>query len=64
MSLEIVGEICTACGDCESKCPTDSIIPHKGVYKIIADTCNECEGEHDSPKCLDLCLEDDCILPI
>lgn len=63
MALQIVAELCTACGDCEPVCPTDSIVPHKGLYKIIADTCTECDGEHDSPQCLEVCMEDDCIIP-
>ncbi len=64
MALEIVAALCSACGDCEPICPTDSIVPHKGLYKIIADTCTECEDEHDTPQCLDICMEDDCIIPV
>ncbi len=64
MALEIVAALCSACGDCEPICPTDSIVPHKGLYKIIADTCTECEEENDTPQCLDVCMEDDCIIPV
>jgi hypothetical protein len=32
------------------------------VYKIEADTCTECEDEFDVPQCLDVCMEDDCII--
>lgn len=63
MALWIDSGVCTACGDCEPVCPTQSIAPFKGVFKIDPDTCTECEGEADSPKCLDECMEDDCILP-
>ncbi len=63
MALKIVKDLCTACGDCEPLCPTDSITPFKGVYKIDTETCNECEGTHDAPQCLDACMEDDCIVP-
>ena len=63
MALKIVAEVCTACGDCEPVCPTNSITPHKGVYAINADSCTECEGDFDVAQCLDACMEDDCILP-
>jgi ferredoxin len=63
MALQIIRDLCTACGDCEPLCPTNSIMPFKGVYKIDAATCNECEGESDAPQCLDACMEDDCIVP-
>ena len=45
MAMKIVRELCTACGDCEPICPTQSITPFKGVYKIDANTCSECEGD-------------------
>ena len=41
MALQIVKSVCTACGDCEPVCPTKSITPWKGVYKINAETCTE-----------------------
>ena len=65
MALKIVKEVCTACGDCEPVCPTQSISPWKGVYKIDASTCSECEGdgESGSPQCMEACMEDDCIVP-
>ena len=64
MALQIVRDICTACGDCEPACPTKSIGPWKDIYRINPDTCTECEGEYDSPQCLDKCMEDDCIIPL
>jgi ferredoxin len=62
MALQIVRDVCTACGDCEPVCPTKSITPFKGVYKIDVDTCTECDGDFDLPQCLDVCMEDDCII--
>jgi len=62
MALKIECDLCTACGDCEPLCPTKSITPFKGVYKINAETCTECEGEVDMPQCLDACMEDGCIV--
>ncbi|MBK1701416.1 4Fe-4S binding protein [Thiococcus pfennigii] len=63
MALQITRDVCTACGDCEPVCPTHSISPFKGVYRIDPATCTECEGEFDDPQCLDACGEDDCIVP-
>jgi Fe-S-cluster-containing hydrogenase component 2 len=63
MALQIVLDLCTACADCEPVCPTESIVPFKGLFKIIAETCTECEGDHDNPQCLEVCMEDDCIIP-
>lgn len=63
MALQIVKSVCTACGDCEPVCPTKSISPWKGVYKINPETCTECEGEYDMPQCVSSCMEDGCIIP-
>ncbi|TCS61745.1 4Fe-4S binding protein [Varunaivibrio sulfuroxidans] len=62
MAVTIERDICTACGDCEPLCPTESIYPHKGLYAVNADTCTECDGEADAPKCMEVCMEDDCIV--
>lgn len=63
MAMQIVRTACTACGDCAPICPTKSITPFKGVYKIAADTCTECEGDFDMPQCVSACMEDGCIIP-
>jgi len=63
MAMMINSSLCTACGDCESVCPTGAIIPSKGVYMIQADKCTECEPDHDMPQCLNSCMEDGCIVP-
>lgn len=63
MAMTIDSGMCTACGDCEPVCPTHAISPKKGVYFINADTCTECEGEHDLPQCLNVCTAD-CISPL
>jgi ferredoxin len=64
MAMKIDPNLCTSCGDCEPDCPTTSIKPKKGVYVINAETCTNCEGEYDSPKCVELCPIDDCIVAI
>ena len=55
MAMKIIQAECTSCGDCKPVCPTRSITSKAGMYKINADTCTECEGEFDSPQCLDAC---------
>jgi len=34
------------------------------VYVINKDTCTECEGDYDKPKCVQLCPVDDCIISV
>jgi len=63
MAMKIVAELCTSCGDCEPVCPTSAIIPQKGVFAIKADSCTECEPDHDMPQCLSVCMEDGCVVP-
>jgi ferredoxin len=64
MAMKIDSNLCTACGDCEPECPTTSIKPKKGVYFIDSETCTECEGDFDKPKCVELCPIDSCIVPL
>jgi len=65
MAMKIVQSECSSCGDCAAVCPTKSIVDKGGIYKIDKDTCNECEGAFDSPKCVDTCPSGDaCIVYI
>lgn len=64
MAMKIMAELCTSCGDCEPVCPTSAITPKKGVFYIDPAVCTECEGEHDLPQCVSVCLEDGCIVPV
>ena len=64
MAMYIVAEECISCGDCEPVCPTSSIYEDKVVFKITKETCTECEGDYDSPKCVEVCPVPDCILPL
>jgi ferredoxin len=64
MALYIVEDECISCGDCLPECPTDSIKEGLVVFTINADSCTECEGEFDEPKCIELCPIDNCILPV
>ncbi|GAB6043988.1 4Fe-4S binding protein [Endothiovibrio diazotrophicus] len=62
MAVKIVEDLCTSCGDCEPECPTASISPKRGVFVVKESTCTECEPDYDSPKCMDVCDVDDCIV--
>lgn len=64
MAMYIVADECVSCGDCVTDCPTASIHEVKIVYEIDASTCTECEGESDSPKCVETCPVTGCILPL
>lgn len=55
MAMKILADECTACGDCKPVCPTTSITQKGGNFRINAETCTECEGEADSPKCVAVC---------
>ncbi|SFC19959.1 4Fe-4S binding protein [Tropicimonas isoalkanivorans] len=63
MAMQIMGDLCTACNDCEPVCPTGAIFPKKGVFTINAAICTECEPDHDIPQCVSVCMEDGCIVP-
>jgi ferredoxin len=64
MAMKIDADLCTACGDCEPECPTASISVKKGMYKINAEECTECEGEYDKPQCVKICPIKGCITQI
>ena len=55
MSMKIT-EDCIACGACLPECPTESISEGDDtIYVINHETCVECVGHHDSPKCISVC---------
>ena len=62
MALQIV-ESCVNCWACEPLCPSQAIYEAKPHFLIDAKKCTECEGDFDVPQCLDVCMEDDCIIP-
>jgi ferredoxin len=57
-----ITEDCIACGACVPECPTESISEGDGtLYVINQETCVECVGHYDSPKCVGACPVD-CIV--
>jgi len=44
-----ISDECTACGECEAKCPAKAITAKDKGYCIDADRCNECGS------CADIC---------
>ena len=53
---------CIACGACVPECPTESISEGDGILFVIdQNTCVECQGHFDSPKCVTVCPVD-CIV--
>ena len=60
MTMKITDE-CIACGACLPECPTESIIEDT-IYVINAETCVECDGHYDAPRCKDVCPVEDCIV--
>ena len=55
MAMFIDPDSCTACDDCRPICPTKAIKKGKVFYTIEAAICTECEGENDSPMCVNVC---------
>ncbi len=57
----IITEECINCALCDPECPTDSITEGDPVYVIDQETCTECVGDYDEPKCAEVCPVDCCI---
>jgi ferredoxin len=63
MAMTIDPDMCTACDDCRPICPTKAIKKGKVFFTIDAATCTECDGENDSPMCVNVCPSG-CISPL
>lgn len=60
MSYKIPSD-CTGCDTCRPQCPTGAIEVDNGQWWINSSLCNECEGYHEKPICVESCPLD---LPI
>ena len=61
MAMKILEE-CICCGNCEPVCP-NTAITSDSPYLIDASKCTECEGAFDSPRCVESCPIEGCIVP-
>jgi len=61
MAMKIVEE-CISCGACEPECPNEAISAADPIYVINPAACTECVGAFDTPKCIEVCPVDDCII--
>ena len=56
-----ITEDCISCGACEPECKNNAISEGETSYVIDPDKCTECVGNHESPKCAEVCPVDACI---
>jgi ferredoxin len=61
MAMKIIEE-CINCGACEPECPNQAITAGEPIYVIDSLKCTECVGAFDSPRCVEVCPVDDCII--
>lgn len=61
MAMVIVDD-CINCGACEPECPNTAISQGDTIFLIDAARCTECVGAHDTPKCVEVCPVDGCIV--
>ena len=57
-----ITEECISCGACEPECANNAISEGETIYVIDADKCTECVGNYESPKCVEVCPVDCCVL--
>ena len=55
MAMSINPDDCTACGACESECPSKAIRFKGAAYVIDPRKCTECQGVSDAPQCDEVC---------
>ncbi|MFC1934102.1 YfhL family 4Fe-4S dicluster ferredoxin [Chloroflexota bacterium] len=56
-----ITEDCLSCGACEPECKNEAISQGEEFYVIDPDRCTECVGNHESPKCAEVCPVDVCV---
>lgn len=55
-----ITEDCISCGACEPECKNNAISEGEDIYVIDPDKCTECVGNHESPKCAEVCPVNAC----
>lgn len=58
----LINQDCISCGSCEPDCPNTAIAQGENLYVIDAEKCTECVGAFDSPKCVEVCPVEGCIV--
>ena len=61
MAMKILEE-CINCGSCEPECPNKAIAQGDPIYTIGRELCTECVGSADSPRCVEICPIESCIV--
>jgi ferredoxin len=58
----VILEECISCSACEPECPNEAITQGDSIYVVDPDKCTECVGAHESPKCVEVCPVEGCII--
>ncbi len=61
MAMKIIDD-CISCGACEPECPNEAIHSGDPIYVIDPQRCSECVGAYESPRCIEVCPVDGCIV--
>lgn len=56
-----ITEECISCGVCEAECKNNAISEGDDIYIIDPNKCTECVGNHESPRCADICPIGACV---
>ena len=58
----VITDECINCGACEPECPNEAITQGDSIYLVDFAKCTECVGAFDTPKCVEICPVDGCIV--
>lgn len=54
--------VCINCAACEEECVPEAIHAGGEVYVVDPDKCTLCVGEYESPRCIEVCPIEDCVV--
>jgi ferredoxin len=57
-----IQEVCINCAVCEEECVPGAISAGSDVYVVDPDRCTLCAGEYPSPRCIEVCPIEDCVV--